>query len=252
MTLNDNVDDKVKEKWINEQNELKKKLITTDKFDFQVDDNESKWKNLSLIGGVDLSFYKNDEEHALASLVVLSYPDLDVVHTKMKKVKLIEPYICGFLAFREVAHHVELIHELKKENPKLMPQIIFVDGSGIHHHRGFGLASHIGVLADIPTIGIAKKLLCLDGITLETHKPLIEKALINAGDTFPLKNNSGKLLGCAMRGTSKSKLPVFVSIGHRISYDSAVDLTKNVFKHKIPEPIRQADLLSRDEIRKVE
>ena len=75
-----------------------------------------------------------------------------------------EPYIPGFLAFREVGFLMDRLEEVKNEKPELMPQVILVDGNGILHPRGLGLASHLGILSDIPSVGIAKKLFHVDGL----------------------------------------------------------------------------------------
>lgn len=108
---------KWEEKWKSEQLELKKKLITQDNLDWNGDD------ELKRIGGVDISFVKENEEDACASLVVLSYPDFKVIYQRFEMVKLDLPYISGFLAFREVPFLVKLIEELRTNNPNLLPQV---------------------------------------------------------------------------------------------------------------------------------
>lgn len=75
------------------------------------------------------------------------------------------PYIPGFLAFREAPHLMKLFQKLKDTKPQFMPQVILVDGNGVLHQNGFGLASHFGVLADIPTIGCGKTVFYVDGIS---------------------------------------------------------------------------------------
>jgi endonuclease V len=179
--------------WMLEQLELKKKLITKDDFDFVLD---SKDKPLTLIGGVDISFGKDDPDDAVASLVVLSYPELKVEFELYKKVRMQLPYITGFLAFREVDFLVDLVDTVRKDHPKFVPQLIMVDGSGIHHPRGFGLASHLGVLTGIPTIGIAKKLLAMDGINKPQIKELNES--LEGGSYSLLKGESGVIHGAVI------------------------------------------------------
>jgi endonuclease V len=176
------------DKWKKEQIELKKKLITKDNFDFSIEE-----KTLKLIGGVDISFDPVNPKDAVASLVVLSFPELKVVYEIYEKVKMKLPYKAGFLAFREVDFLLDLIFKTQKTNPQFMPQLIMVDGSGIHHPRGFGLASHLGVLSGIPTIGIAKKLLVIDGITNEKVEKM--KNELKGGEFENLKGNSGKIHG---------------------------------------------------------
>ncbi len=79
--------------------------------------------------------------------------------------RLDAPYIPGFLAFREVPHLLHLIDRLRNTKPEFLPQVILVDGNGIFHQNGFGLASHLGVLANIPTIGCGKTVFFVDGIS---------------------------------------------------------------------------------------
>ena len=110
---------------------------------------------LKYIAGMDISAIKHNPNIAVSALVICNR-DLKIVYEDYKLVKMDEPYIPGFLAFREVNHLVDLINELKKNKPEYIPQVILVDGNGILHNNGFGLASHLGVLIDIPTIGCSK------------------------------------------------------------------------------------------------
>ncbi|XP_075815215.1 endonuclease V-like isoform X2 [Microtus pennsylvanicus] len=112
-------------------------------------------------------------------------------------VRLKAPYVSGFLAFREVPFLVELVQRLQEKKPDFMPQVLLVDGNGVLHQRGFGVACHLGVLTDLPCIGVAKKLLQVDGLENNSlHKEKI--VLLQAGgDTFPLMGNSGTVLGMA-------------------------------------------------------
>lgn len=131
-----------------------------------------------------------------------------------------------------------------------MPQVLLVDGNGVLHQRGFGVACHLGVLTDLPCIGVAKKLLQVDGLENNSlHKEKI--VLLQAGgDMFPLMGNSGTVLGMALKSHDRSTKPLYVSVGHRISLEVAVRLTHHCCRFRIPEPIRQADIRSREYIRR--
>ena len=100
------------------------------------------WKNgdaftrLRYVAGVDVSFDKEDSLYACAMLIILSFPSLEVVHMCSAMVKMVEPYIAGYLAFREVEFIMERLEEVKDKCPHLTPQVIFVDGNGILHPRG--------------------------------------------------------------------------------------------------------------------
>ncbi|CAJ0757986.1 16252_t:CDS:2, partial [Entrophospora sp. SA101] len=203
------------------------------------------FQGLKYIGGVDLSFIKDSQEDAVASLVILEYPSLNVIYENFLSVKLKLPYIAGFLAFREVESILELLKTLEKSNSSIYPQVIIVDGNGTLHPRGFGLASHLGVLANIPTIGVAKNFLQIDdgeNLTMVNVKNMAKEKLSKGGDTYLLEGNSGTIWGAALRSLDSTTNPVFVSIGHRISLETAIHLVLKCCKYRVPEPTRQADV----------
>lgn len=158
---------------------------------------------------------------------------------EVEEVTLDYPYVPGFLAFREVPHLKRLI-----DKSPIKPQVVLVDGNGIFHNRGFGLASHLGVITGIPTIGCGKTVFAVDGITVNSVKGL-SSMLHQAGDKILLTGNSGKVWGCALRATDDSINPIIISIGHKISLESAVKIVSESCIYRVPEPIRQADKLSR-------
>jgi len=220
--------------WESIQNQLKEKLICEN----QISD------KIKYIGGVDISFIKGDLINACSCLIVLDVESLEIVYEKCNLIKLVEPYIPGFLAFREVNHFVELIDELKNNQPELLPDVIFVDGNGILHHKGFGLACHLGVLTEIPTIGIGKSLLCIDGLCKKNIKQQFIKCK-NAGDFVPLVGESKKIWGVAIKTKKIVTNPIYVSIGHKIDLQKSIELTLKYSKYRIPEPVRLADIISR-------
>ncbi|XP_032900137.1 endonuclease V isoform X2 [Amblyraja radiata] len=221
--------------WESQQVELKKQMVDHNTEDWQSNED---FAGLERVGGVDLSFIKEDEVNACASLVVLSYPDLEVIYEECRMVCLNAPYIPGFLAFREAPFLEEAVRRLQHKDPSLLPQVIFVDGNGMLHHR------------DLPCIGVAKNLLHVDG--LEEKHLLKEKIkdLHERGNAFTLTGTSGKVLGMALKSCEKSTKPIYVSVGHRISLDTASRLTHSCCKYRVPEPIRQADIRSREYIRR--
>ncbi|XP_049996346.1 endonuclease V isoform X3 [Alexandromys fortis] len=233
--------------WEREQARLKTRVVVRDTEAWQRDPTFS---GLQRVGGLDVSFVNGESSRACASLVVLSYPELEVVYEDSHMVRLKAPYVSGFLAFREVPFLVELVQRLQEKEPDFMPQVLLVDGNGVLHQRGFGVACHLGVLTDLPCIGVAKKLLQVDGLENNSlHKEKI--VLLQAGgDTFPLMGNSGTVLGMALKSHDRSTKPLYVSVGHRISLEVAVRLTHHCCRFRIPEPIRQADIRSREYIRR--
>lgn len=233
------------QQWESEQAHLRQLVVEEDTEPWQ---KSPDFCGLERVGGVDLSFIRGDAVNACAQLVVLSYPDLEVLYDDSQMVSLTAPYIAGFLAFRETPFLLEALQRLEKNNPKLMPQVVLVDGNGLFHHREFGLACHLGVQSGLPCVGVAKNLLQVEGVYKnEEHQSQIA-ALQKGGDSFPL-TSSGKVLGKALRSSDKSQKPVYVSIGHKISLDTAVRLTHSCCKYRVPEPIRQADCRSRQYLR---
>lgn len=118
-------------------------------------------RELRLVAGVDVSFFSSEaaapiEQRAIATVVVLTFPALEVVYTAHQEVVLSTPYLAGFLAFREAAPLAALLSRLQTTHPQLAPQVVLVDGSGVLHPAGFGLACHLGVLTGLPTVGVTK------------------------------------------------------------------------------------------------
>ncbi|XP_034881727.1 endonuclease V isoform X2 [Mirounga leonina] len=264
--------------WKREQARLKALVVDRDTEAWQRD---AAFSGLQRVGGVDVSFVKGDSVSACASLVVLSYPELEVVYEDCCMVSLTAPYVSGFLAFREVPFLVDAVRRLQEKEPRLVPQVLLVDGNGVLHHRGFGVACHLGVLTDLPCVGVAKKLLQVDGLENDaqhkeknkeektefqgshqgrtvlgvaswTPSPLTGqiRLLRAGGDSFPLIGGSGTVLGMVLKSHKHSSKPLYISVGHKISLEAAVRLTRGCCRFRIPEPVRQADIRSRDYIRR--
>lgn len=112
------------------------------------------------------------------------------------------------------------------------------------------MACHLGVLTDLPCVGVAKKLLQVDGLEKDAlHRDQI-RLLRAGGDSFPLRSRSGAVLGRALRSHDRSTKPLYVSVGHKMSLEAAVRLTHSCCRFRVPEPVRQADIRSRDYIRR--
>ncbi|CAI9094865.1 OLC1v1030678C1 [Oldenlandia corymbosa var. corymbosa] len=220
---------------------LKTKLIIEDDFNWKLsgggeEAEEDCRETLKYVGGVDLSFSKDDPSIACGALVVLDLDNLNVVYEDSLIVKLDVPYVPGFLAFREAPVLLQLLEKMKKSAHPFYPQLLMVDGNGLLHPRG--------VLSDIPSIGIGKNLHHVDGLTTEKVRHLLEAQGTSNKDIFTLTGDSGSTLGVAMRSQGTLK-PIFVSVGHRISLTTAINIVKMTCKYRIPEPTRQADMRSK-------
>jgi deoxyribonuclease V len=178
-----------------------------------------------LIAGVDISV-KREEGRATGAVVILKYPELRVVEVKIIGGRLDFPYIPGLLSFREAPLILAACQELT-----LVPDLILVDGQGIAHPRRMGLASHLGLFLDMPTIGCAKSLLC------GRHEVPGDEP----GSYAEIRDGE-EIIGTALR-TKPGVKPVYVSIGHRLSLESAIYwVLKCCRGYRLPEPARLAHL----------
>lgn len=182
---------------------------------------------IQYIGGADISFNKYSPT-VFAGFVVLDAKTLEVVDSASAVLDVSFPYIPGLLSFREIPPLLQAWKGLR-----IKPDVMVFDGQGIAHPRRLGIASHAGLILDLPSIGCAKSL--LTGVYKE---PAIE-----AGSLSPLLDRSNKEhIGVVYR-TKKNVKPVFVSPGHKIDFITALDILQICVGHyRIPEPTRQAHL----------
>ena len=120
-----------------------------------------------------------------------------------------------------------------------------IDGFGILHHREFGSASHLGLIENIPTIGIAKTLLMIDGMDEKKIRDKFKLECHKKGDYIELIGDSGKNYGVAFKSGDNVEKPIYISIGHKISLKSAIEFVNKTCFFRIPEPIRNSDIKSK-------
>jgi deoxyribonuclease V len=176
-----------------------------------------------LIAGVDISVDRWAKT-GTGAVVVLSYPSLELVETKVVTDRIEFPYIPGLLSFRESPLIIKACEGLT-----VTPDLVLVDGQGYAHPRRMGIASHLGLLLNVPTIGCAKSRL------IGSH----QEPGAAAGSFTDLLDN-GEVIGAALR-TKSGVSPLFISIGHKISLPSAVEWVMACCRgYRIPEPTRLA------------
>lgn len=181
------------------------------------------------VAGVDVGFPRGSGT-ARAAIAVLDFPSLQLADQTTAELPTPFPYIPGLLSFREIPVILAAM-----ENLLVTPDVLMTDGHGMAHPRRFGLASHLGVLLDLPTIGCAKS------VFIGEHETLPEAR----GSTRPLVDG-GETIGMAVRTRDKVK-PVYVSIGQYVDLSSAVRVVLACGGgYRLPEPIRQADRLASD------
>lgn len=189
-------------------------------------------KNINYIAGVDSAFSK---DKIICVAILFRYPELEYLEDRHTVMDITFPYIPGLLSFREGP---AMITTIKKLSTK--PDLLLIDGQGIAHPDGFGIASHIGVILNIPTIGCAKSRLIGD-----YDEPGRRK-----GEFSYLIHNSKKV-GVVLR-TRDGTRPLFISPGHLITLSEAMDIVlKCSQRYRIPAPLRMADIISRGFKRKL-
>ncbi len=198
------------------QRKLAGQVITTDAYE-----------PIMYLAGVDVGYNTKQGIQAAAAVLVDARTHA-IIETATATTSTVMPYIPGFLSFREIPTILEAVRKLS-----IQPDLILCDGHGIAHPRRLGIASHLGVLLDIPTIGCGKKILVgrvLDELDVirGSHVPLMYKH---------------EQIGVALRTRSNCK-PLYVSVGHRISLTSAVNIVlKFATRYRLADPVHQADKL---------
>lgn len=180
------------------------------------------------VAGLDVH-YDSGEHLAWAAAAVFSLPSLQLEESVLACQPIALPYVPGFLSYREAPVMLDTLPFLSQT-----PDLLLVDGQGLAHPRHFGLACHIGVLADVPTIGVAKSRL-----VGRYREPAADRG------AWSRLTHDGRAVGAVLR-TRTSVKPLFVSIGHRISLKTAIIyVLECTGRFRLPEPLRAADQLAR-------
>lgn len=174
-----------------------------------------------IVAGIDVSVRN---ERARSAVVLLSFPDLEPIQARTAEQPAPSPYVPGFLAFREGPVVLEALEKLTRR-----PDVLIFDAHGLAHPRHMGLATHLGVLLDLPSVGCAKSRLCG-----EYAEPDEEK-----GSWTALRDGE-EIIGAVVR-TRDNVRPVFVSVGHRVDLETAVSLVLDCAPtYRLPETTRWA------------
>jgi deoxyribonuclease V len=185
-------------------------------------------KTIRYVAGVDTA-YRADV--SIGAAVILDYKTFSVVELRKARVKTRFPYIPTLLSFREIPPTLAAIKKLKTQ-----PDVFLVDGQGIAHPYRLGFASHLGLILNKPTIGVAKSLLCgkVGNFNQERWAPIIDK---------------NEVIGATV--AKEGGKSIYVSIGHKVSLERAIDIVMHsTLRHRIPEPIRVAHTIATEEKKK--
>lgn len=199
-----------------EQERLRARIETTDRL-----------SAVRVVAGVDVGF-EQDGAITRAAVALLAWPSLSLIETAVARRRTRFPYVPGYLSFRELPAVLAALAKLKRR-----PNLLVCDAHGYAHPRRIGLASHLGLVAGIPSIGAAKSLL------VGTHAPLPQRR----GAWRPLVD-AGEVIGAALR-TQTGIRPIYVSTGHRVSLPTALDYVLRLCpRYRLPETTRHAHCLA--------
>lgn len=198
------------------QQQLRSEVVTQDQL-----------REVRRVAGVDVGF-EDDGETTRAAVAVLSFPDLQLVEQAIARRPTQFPYIPGLLSFREVPAVLDALEKLRQS-----PDILLCDGMGTAHPRRFGIACHIGILVDLPSIGVGKSRL------VGHHAPVPDEK----GAWVPLIDK-GETIGAVLRTRVKTN-PLYISPGHRVSLETAIaTVLRCTTKYRLPETTRCAHKLA--------
>ncbi len=186
-------------------------------------------RKIKRVAGVDVAYIY---ELAIGAVAVLDYDSFELLEQQTATCKVKFPYMPTLLSFREIPPAVACIKKLRRQ-----PDVLLVDGQGVAHPYGCGLASHLGLAMGKPTVGVAKK-------------RLIGESKMISGQEFLFQND--QMIGAVVM-TKEGVKPVYVSVGHLVSLGTAVKIAKYCSSNsKIPEPVLQAHKIATEEKRKVQ
>lgn len=199
------------------QNDLRSQVVLVDQVP----------ESISLIAGVDVGF-EQQGRITRAAIAVLSFPELILLESSIARLPTTFPYIPGLLSFREIPAILAALKQLQH-----LPQLLLVDGQGHAHPRRLGIASHLGLLTDIPSIGVGKTRL------IGSHEAVPDLR----GEWVSLVDK-GEIIGAVLRTRPGCK-PLYISQGHRVSLDRAVNwVMRCTGRYRLPETTRQAHRLA--------
>ena len=199
------------------QRDLAKRVETADRLTARI----------TRVAGVDVGF-EDEGRTTRAAVAVLSFPDLMLQETEVARMPTVFPYIPGLLSFRELPAVLEALSRISP-----FPDVILCDGQGRAHPRRFGIACHLGLLLDVPTLGVGKTRLIGE----------YEEPGPDRGDWTPLLDK-GETIGAVLR-TRPGVKPLYISGGHRVGLETAIELTLAcVTRYRLPETTRAAHRLA--------
>jgi len=235
-----NVTDNIIQKWDQEQNLLADRVDETNSI--------INYQDVQYVVGMSIANDKEDDSKLVCGLCVYDFQEGRKKYSFAKLYDTDVPYISGYVGFRESKIYETMYKVLMVNKPQYAPDVIMLNTYGRLHPRRAGCACHVGVDLDVPVIGIGQTILNVDGLVEHEIKKKFKKECTEEGDFSLLKGESGYIYGAALRTTENSENPVHVTIGNKISLQTAINITLNCCVNRTPEPIRGSNKVAKDEL----
>ena len=214
--------------FINELNDYSEYFQLQENMKTLVDKSDNFNDKIEYVAGVDVA-YNEESNTMIGAIVVLDYKSFEVIDSSYHIMEITFPYVPGLFSFREIPSIIHAYHKLS-----IKPDIIVCDGQGIAHPKGVGMATHLGINLQVPTIGCAKKRL---------YGEYTEQNIGNTKGDFEYLKSNDNVIGAVLR-TKDNVKPMFVSIGHRVSLKSSIAIINYLTpRFRLPETTRKSDQL---------
>ena len=224
--------------WENKQIEMSKKFSTKDRI--------INIQNIDYIGAFYMYISKKDETVGCAVFLIYDFTSSNIVYRKHKIIKNKIPYISGYIGFREVPHFVDMYRDMLKFKASFTPDVIILNSFGKLHPRKAGSALQLALAINMPVIGVGKSLITVDGLEEAKVRYQFKDECSGLGEYIEIIGKSGTNYGAAVKTGKSSNNPLYVTIGSYISLETAIDIVINCSKHRLPEPVRRADIYSKN------
>lgn len=232
------VTEQIIQKWEEEQTKLADRVDETNSIiDYQ---------DVQYVVGMSIANDKEDETKLVCGLCVYDFQDGKKKYSFAKVFDTDIPYMSGYVGFRESVVYEEMYKNLMINKPQYSPDVIMLNTYGRLHPRKAGCACHVGVDLGVPVIGIGQTILNVDGLVEHEIKKKFKEECTEEGDFSLLKGKSGYIYGAALRTTEASENPVHITIGNKISLQTAINITLNCCINRTPEPIRGSNKIAKD------
>ena len=222
------------------QEALKGQFAEDDQLGFRWSNpNERAKPDLTRIAGFSV-IDAHEGRTSIFSLVITSYPAFDVLYASSLPTEISTPRIPGYEGFREAGPFMELLNRVLQNHPGLAPQLLVVHGRGKYDHRGFGLACHLGVLSGLPAVAVSREWVEMDGLSYDQ----VHAYLQDGAEAVALLGRSNVLWGMAYVPPSEvdtTRKTIYVSVGNKVSMETATELVKALCITDMPEPILKAE-----------